>query len=105
MLAANFFRLGFEEANVFGNWSRERMMAGVPPVLFLVEAEQREINDPEKVEAIGWDRQFALSFKELGAIKPDLAQDFAGSEPLVGGKQDQVTFLDQKFFLQSLFLG
>ena len=75
----------------------ERMMAGIPAVLLAVETEQRKFDDPQEIEPVGIDRQLALRLEHVGAIKPDLAQNFAGVEPLVGGEQDQVAFLDCQF--------
>ena len=46
MLAADFFRVGFEKRNILGHRRGERMMAGIPAVLFVIEAEQREIRRP-----------------------------------------------------------
>ena len=43
MLAADFLRIGLEQRNVLRHRRGERMMAGIPAVLFLVETEQREI--------------------------------------------------------------
>jgi hypothetical protein len=37
-------------------------MARIPAVLFLVEAEQREIDDPEEIESVRGDVELALAF-------------------------------------------
>ncbi len=42
-------------------------------------------------------RQLPLPFQNVGAIQPDLAEDFAGVQPLVGGEQNQIAFLDFQF--------
>ena len=73
------------------------MMAGIPAVLFLVQRQQREIHHPQKIEAARIDHQLAARFQNIGAINADFAQDFAGGQPLVGGKENQVAFLDFEF--------
>ena len=37
------------------------------------------------------------AFQNVGAIQADLAEDFAGIQPLVGGEQNQIAFLDFQF--------
>ena len=98
MLAANFFRVGLEQRDVLRHGRGERMMAGIPAVLFLIETEQREIDDPQEIESIGGDGQLALRFQDVRAIETDLAENFAGVEPLIGGEQNQIAFFDFQVF-------
>ena len=77
MLTADFFRIVLEQRDIFGHRSSERMMARIPTVLFLVETEQRKVHDPEEIETVRIDCKFALAREHVGAIKPDLAEDFA----------------------------
>ena len=96
MLAANLLRIGLEQRNILGHRRGERMMAGIPAVVLAVETEQRKFHDPEEVELMRINRQLALPFQNLGAIQTDLAEDFAGVQPLVGGEQNQIAFLNRE---------
>ena len=75
----------------------EGMMAGIPAVLFAVETEQRKFDDPEEIKPAVGNGELALGLENVGAIEPDFAEDFAGVEPLVGGEENQVAFLDVEF--------
>ena len=86
VLAADFFGLGFEVWDVVGDGGGEGMVAGVPAVLFFVEAEEGEVDDPKEVVLVGRDLEFAFGFEDFGAVEADAAEDFAGVEPLVGGE-------------------
>ncbi len=105
VLAADFLGVGLEQRDVVGHGCGERMMAGIPAVLFAVEPEQRKFDDPEEIELIRRNRQLALRLEHVGAIEPDLAEDFARGQPLIGGEQDQVAFLDLELGDKRLLLG
>ena len=81
------------------------MVAGIPAVLLAVETEQREFDDPEEMELVVGNNELALGLENVGAIEADLAEDFAGVEPLVGGEEDQVALLDFEFFGEGGFFG
>ena len=81
------------------------MMAGIPTVLLAIETQQRKFNDPEKIKPVGGNRQLALRLQNVGAVQTDLAEDFARVQPLVGGKQNQITLLDGQFPGQRGLLG
>src|SRR5688500_6596784 len=81
------------------------MMAGIPAVLFLIEAEEREIDDPEEVEPLRIDAELALGDQDLGAVKSNPTENFTGVEPLVGREQDQVAFLDIELLCESGSFG
>src|SRR5208283_5548170 len=97
MLAADLFRVGVQQWNIFGHRRRERVMAGVPTILFLVEAQQREIHHPKKIKAMSRDDQLAGGLQDLRAIETDFTEDLAGIEPLIGGEENQITLLDFEF--------
>jgi hypothetical protein len=42
-------------------------------------------------------------FQNVGAIQPDLAENFARVQPLVGGEQNQIAFLDFQFEVSAAF--
>src|ERR1035437_434068 len=94
VLAANFLRIGLEQRDVFRDRCGERMMAGIPAVLFAIKAEQRKFDDPEEIKLVGGNNELPLPFQNVGAIQTNLAENFAGVQPLVGGEENQVTFLD-----------
>ena len=75
-------------------------MARIPAVLFLVETEQRKIYDPEEIKPVRINRQFPLPSQNVGAIQPDLAENFARVQPLVSGEQNQIAFFDGQFFCE-----
>ena len=105
VLAANFLGFGFEEWDVVRDGGSKRMVAGVPAVLFFVEAEEGEIDDPKEVELVSGDVEFAFGFEDFGAVEADAAEDFAGVEPLVGGEEDEVAFLDGELLGEGGFFG
>src|SRR4029077_15056153 len=98
VLAPDFAGVGFEERDVLGHGGREWMVAGIPAVLLLVEAQQREVHEPKEIKIVGWDVQLSLCFEQVGAIKADFAQNFARAEPLVGGEEDQIAFFQCQLF-------
>ena len=51
------------------------------------------------------DGQLSLPLQYFRAIQPDLAEDFAGGEPLIGREQDEISFLNFKFGNERLFFG
>jgi hypothetical protein len=73
-------------------------MARVPAVLFFIEAQEREVDDPQEVETVSGDFQLALRFENISAVEANFAEDFAGIKPLVGREKDEVAFLDGEFF-------
>src|SRR6202000_390187 len=97
MLAADFFRIGLEKRNVLAYRRGERMMAGIPAVLFAIETEERELDHPQEIETVGRNNKLPLPLQNVGAIETNLAEDFAGREPLIGGEQNQIAFLDLQF--------
>src|SRR5687768_2129643 len=103
MLAANFLGLRLKQRDVLFYRRGEGMVAGVPAVLLLVETEQREIDDPKEIESVVRNVQLAFGFQDVGAVETDAAEYFAGVEPLVGGKKDEVALLNGEFFSQRLF--
>src|SRR5690349_7565951 len=105
MLAPHLPGVGLKERHVFGHRSREGMMAGIPAILLLIEAEQGEIDHPKEIESSRVEGQFALSFQHVCAVKAYFAEDLAGIEPLIGREQDQVAFLNGQLASQSLFLN
>src|SRR6185437_10891794 len=88
VLATDFFRVGFEQRDILAHGRGKRMMAGIPAILLAVEAEQREFDDPEEIKLIARDGELALPLQNIGAIETNLAENFAGSEPLIGGEQN-----------------
>jgi len=80
-------------------------MTRIPPVLFLVEAQQRKIHNPQEVKPIGGNRQLPLPFQNVRAVKPDFAEDFARIQPLIGGEQNQIAFLDGQLLCQRSLFG
>ena len=106
MLAAHFFGIGGQQRNVLRHRRGERMMAGIPAVLFLVEGQQAG-NPPPRENQSGWRSIASLPrhFQNVGAIEADFAQDFAGVEPLVRGEENQVAFLDFQFAGQGGLFG
>ena len=105
MLAANFFRISFQQRDVFRDGCGERMMAGIPAVLFAIKAEQRKFDDPEKIKLLRIYHELPLPFQNLGAIKANLAEDFASVQPLVGGEENQIAFLNRELGGERGFLG
>src|SRR5204863_9268818 len=94
VLTPNFFRIAGQQGNVFLHRGGKRMMAGIPAVLFLVETQEWELNDPEEIELVRRDRQLALGFQYIGAIELDASDNFAGGKPLIRGKQYQITLFN-----------
>src|SRR5439155_6737384 len=88
VLAADLLRVALEHRNVLRNRRGERMVAGVPTVLLLIKAQQREVHHPEKIETVGGNGKLALAFEHLSAVEANLAEDLARNQPLIGGKQD-----------------
>src|ERR1035437_9102191 len=95
MLTADLLGVDLEHRDILGHRRGEWMVARIPAVLLLIEAQQREINDPEKIEPVCRDDQLPLPFQYVRAIESDLAQDFACREPLVSGEQDEVVPADR----------
>src|ERR1051326_1709192 len=98
MLAADFFRVAVQKWDVLGDRRGERMMAGVPAVLLFIETQQRKINHPQEIKTIARNSETPLRFQKLSAIEPNLAQNLAGGQPLIGCKQEQIAFFDLRFF-------
>src|SRR5439155_24787553 len=105
VLAANFFRIACQQRDVLHHRRGERVMARIPTVLFLVEAQQRKVHHPEKLKAVWINGQLPLSLQNLGAVKPDSAEDLTRDQPLVGGEQNQVALLDRELVLERRFFG
>ena len=103
MLAANLLRIRLEHRNVFSHRRGEGMVTGVPPVLFFVEAEKGEINNPKKIKTSSGNGKLAGCFQKLGAVEAELAEDLARRQPLIRGEQDQVTFFNRQFLAESRF--
>src|SRR4051812_34217673 len=105
MLTTHLFRLGLQQRNVLRDRRGEGMMARIPTVLLLVEAQQRKINHPKKIEACWINHEFSLASENLRAIKTYLPQDLACIQPLIGREQDQIAFLDGQLTCERLALG
>ena len=105
VLAADLFRVALEQRDVLGHRRGERMMTGIPAVLFVVEPEERKFNHPQEIEAVGGNGELALGLEHVGAVKSDFSEDFAGGQPLVGGKQNQVAFFDLELLGERRFFG
>ena len=105
VLPPNLFGILGEKRNVLGNGSRERVMARIPPVLFLVEAQQWKINHPKEIKTPGRNAEFAEDSQNLDGVEPDAAEDFAREQPFAGGEQDQIAFLDPQVPRQGFLLG
>src|SRR5438445_176744 len=76
MLPTDLFRIGLQEGNVLSHGRGEWMMARIPAIVFLVETQQREIDDPKKIKTIGGNGQLPLPAQNVRAIKTDLPEDF-----------------------------
>ena|SRR2546430_629705 len=96
MLTTHFFRIAFQHTDVFSHQHGEKMMTRIPTVLFFVEAEQRKIDYPKKIEPIGRNNQLALRLQKIRAVKADASQNFARSEPLVGCEQNQIALFNRE---------
>src|SRR5687767_1827068 len=105
MLATDFLGIAFQQGHVLGNRRGEWMMARVPSVLLFVETEQWKVHDPEKIETVCRNVELALAAKKLRAIKPNLAENLTGGQPLVGREEDEVAFLDLEPLGERSFLG
>jgi hypothetical protein len=46
-------RIGFESVEMLVEGAGERMVVRAPPLLLVVPLEQREVDDPERMEALG----------------------------------------------------
>src|SRR5581483_5931540 len=104
VLAAHLLGIAEQQRDVLGHRCGERMMAGVPAVLFLVEAEEREIHDPEEFELVGGNAELPLLLQHVGAVEANLAKNLAGGQPLVGGEENEIALLDGQLLCQSGFL-
>ncbi len=97
MLAAHFLRVGLEQRDVLGYRRGERMMARIPAVLFAIKPSSGKLDDPKEIKLMRINHQLPLPFQNVGAIQTDFAEDFTGVQPLVGGEENQVAFLDFQF--------
>src|SRR5687767_13638334 len=78
VLATDFLRFSFQERNVRRHRSRERMMAGIPAILFAIEAQQRKFNYPQEIKSARVNCELAFSLQDIRAIETNLAENFAG---------------------------
>ncbi len=87
-LSAALARIGVEQRDVLRARRRERMVHRTPPLLFLVELEHRELDDPREVHL---PRIVELQFGTQPF--PQAIQRLAGHFPRVGHEQQHVARL------------
>ena len=81
---------GLEKRDVLQARTGERMMDGVPFLLFFAPGEKRKIDNPEEIEG---GRSFE-GIQHFGNAQTHAAEGLASGFPLVGAKQNEVAFFD-----------
>ena len=103
VLAADFFRRGGKQGFVLLDGRGEGVVGGEEAFLVFVPEHEGKLNDPEEVELIGGNVDFAALLEQAGGFEADAAKDGAGLRPRGGGEEDDVAVLDVEFFLKRGF--
>src|SRR5205085_9947687 len=80
----------FQQRNIVSFRSCKWVMDRVPSLFFGAPLQERKFGDPKEIELLGTAHQILI----LSDAQPEAAEHFAGDVPLVGGKQDEIAFLN-----------